>query len=264
MIVRHNERWIVLGDVTNSTEFLYALTHTLEGQKLFEITSHYNALIESMYRTVEHYAPETSTLINTMGDGFLVAGMAGHGTSYIQYEFPGVLQMCYSIKEEVDKYLIQETKSIKTQIEEQTKNQIKLPNLRLKLCVDYGHILTSIGFNRYIGDCINYSSRILSVAFPNEEENSFVLTRRYFGLLPNDIQDIARRDDFTATIEVTNYPRKGDKTTEKICKIPLNHSDFRNILERYLYQYLHDCNLTNGMGKLSKELYERGQRSRRD
>ncbi len=258
MITRFNERWIVLGDITNSTLFFHLLDKITNGKTsdnhlLFDVTHTFNSAIESMYRDVEVAKPENASLGNTMGDGFLVVGFAGHGSSHIKYEFAPTLLMCLQVKRETDKRLAKVRKEICEKIRAILGVNACLPDLKLKLCVHFGYVLTSVGFNRYIGNCINYSARIVSSAFKEKSTNVLVLTDKYFQLLPEDLRKCVSDSKLPEEIELRKYFDKDESALVVIWRIPFDHKDFWRTVGQYRSYY----DPTKDMEFLREKLYSR-------
>lgn len=257
---RFNERWFVLGDIRNSTRFFHALDKTTNNiipgnnDLLFNITHELNSAIESIYRQIEKIRPETASLGNTMGDGFLVVGLAGHGSFYIQYEFTDALLMCYKVKSEADNMLGKISDMISKVIKDKGISlDFSLPDLKLKLCIHFGYVLTSVGFNRYIGDCINYCARVISSAFEDRPTDSLVLTDEYFKLLPKDIQEYAQCSKLSEQIELENYFLKCEENQATIWRIPFGDKNFWNMVRGYDKYY----DPSKDIEKLKKDLYEK-------
>ncbi len=259
---RFNERWIVLGDIRNSARFFYLLdkhtNHKTEGNELlFKVTSMLNLAIECIYQIVEQAKPEKASLGNTMGDGFLVIGFAGHGSPHIAYEFADMLRMCKRVKREADRILAETKGKILEEIEEvmEPGDGVLLPDLELKLCVHSGYVLTSVGFNRYIGDSINRCARVISSAFEEKQTNAIVLTDDYFQLLPRDLGEIASGQCLSEEIRLRNYFERGESDSVTIWRIPFDYETFWETVKDYLRYY----DPTKDMGYLAKKLYSRGK-----
>lgn len=252
-----SERWIILGDVTNSTYFLNLLDSKLEGNVKFATIGRYEDGIERMYLQIQKVIGSTAStaiLGNTMGDGFLVLGMHGHGVPHIQWEFPRVLLACNELKKTLDGILDETIKEIYNL----TRNNIRLPSLKIRICVNQGLIATSLALNRFVGDCINYTARLLSCwnDIVEDDEKVFLLTKGYFDLLPVDLKEKARQAKFEKIINVGNYPEKNQITREVIYKIFIESNETQVIeFWRLVKKYINKLDFVRDMGKLAADLY---------
>jgi len=253
-----SERWIIMGDVKNSTQFLNSLRVNLRGDLLFKTVIRYNYGFEKMYLTVQKSIKSTAMLGNTMGDGFLILGMHGHGDPHIKWEFPNVLVSCRYLKNEIDKILDETKNEI---IKSFNLDNLGLPALSIKLCVNRGLIATNLAFNRVVGDCINYTSRILSCwdNFVEEDERIFLLTEDYFDLLPDDLKKVAEGTKLKQPATILDYPKHGEKDETNVYKIPVDEgSTDPEVLNFWgtFGVYLKKIDFTRDMGKLADDLYK--------
>ena len=263
-ISRFNERWLVLGDVTNSTRFMRLVDQYTNGklddnnELLFKLTHQYNQAIETIYQQVQYEMPEQAALANTMGDGFLAVGLPGHGNPHIQYEFPAVLRMCLVVKEAVDK----EMSTTRSDTEKAIQSKISilphfLAELKLKLCIHTGYIITSVGFNRYVGECINRAARIASNAFKKVSANELVLSDEYFQLLPNDLKSCESVQSEQISLE--NYFEDQEADQVRVWRVPFEWNTFWQLAiapEDSYYEYYGRTH-QDDIAYLQQKLYER-------
>lgn len=228
---QYAERWVVIGDLTNSTEFLFNLDNKLNGEPQGTAISKYSSMIESIYGLAERMLPSGAILANTMGDGFLLLGSQGHGSGHIRYDFPHVLEMCRIIKDRADEIL---RKGIED-IQSRCGSVSPVPLIHLKLCLSFGTVMTTVGHGRHVGDCLNFASRVLSAEQKNVFQHGFAVTEKYRSeILTDAFKETVAKGNYLTEITVKDFPKKGEKKTETITAFPVQDSPLSSLAQAYL------------------------------
>ncbi len=215
------EVWVMLGDITNSTEFFYRLTELGEVNpaKFHHASAFFVGQIGGLFSLVEQtIVPAPGAVLgNTMGDGFLVVGNYGHGSQHITNEAKLVMQMATKIKKGGDELLA------KLKFDVETILKISVPDLRLKIAVNQGFMVIDLKEKRYVGDTINYCSRVSSSAFKGSTEG-IVMTDRFFDVLPQDLKVLM--SPFKKDVKLDHYPSKHDEARPfSVYRFPLEAMD---------------------------------------
>ncbi|MGH9870602.1 MAG: hypothetical protein ACREAA_20890 [Candidatus Polarisedimenticolia bacterium] len=182
-----------MADISRSTEFMHSIKQHCFGigdgnRTFFKMTSVWNEAIETTFRAAELCIPERASLANTMGDGFMVLGSAEHGTEVIRQELPDLIMGSIFLKLVADEALGVAQHDISREISSVVGAQLELPRPRLKIVVGCGHVIQSLSFNRYIGDCINRLARLMVAAFPSDDPvDAIVVEDELFQLLPGHV-----------------------------------------------------------------------------
>lgn len=104
-----SERWILIADVTNTTNFFWELTQIgrRHPKAFFEASGCYATEMDRMFGEMSHLSNDqlVVSLSNTMGDGFLLAGSHGHGNEHIQKEAAKILRLAEYVKRRCDEIL---------------------------------------------------------------------------------------------------------------------------------------------------------------
>lgn len=188
------KHWVLLADVTNSTSFFWALRQaaTLNRAALFEGGPLYAACMESIFGRMANVCSDrlVAHLGNTMGDGFILVGQHGNGSVHITKDAPRALQLARDVKTYCDAELSDVKVRIATLRREKSTPR-ELPDLRMKVTLHHGFIVTMLQGQRFVGDTVNYCARIAGAAFDGWNEG-VVLTKDFFDILPEELkQDVA-------------------------------------------------------------------------
>lgn len=220
-----SERWIIVGDLTGSTEFQWRLwdIHKKSPQAFFDAAFDFartvNTIIDDVKLDMGRRLPRVR-LGNTMGDGFMLVGPDGHGFTHIAKEAGGIIDAASAIKTQLDNNLTDLHKRTSDVLRMNGVEGPELPDLKLKLTIHCGFMVTDpseeprivrtsssikrfIATQRYIGDSINYCYRISSAAFGKDYHHGIVVTEIFGNLQP------LPSDYVRESIKVTNYPRRG-------------------------------------------------------
>lgn len=228
---QYAERWVVIGDLTNSTEFLFNLDNKLKEEPQGAAISKYSSMIESIYGLAERMLPSGAILANTMGDGFLLLGSQGHGSGHIRYEFPHVLEMCRILKSRADEILWKGIEAIQSRC----ASVSPVPQVYLKLCLSFGTVMTTVGHGRHVGNCLNFASRVLSAEQKCIFKHGFAVTEKYRSEILTDIfKETVAKSNYLTTITVNDFPKKGEKRTENITAFPVQDSPLSSLAKAYL------------------------------
>jgi len=225
-----SERWILLADVTDSTQFFWELTQAgvVKPNALFEASGIYSGNMESIFNMMANL-PQGRLVVqlgNTMGDGFILVGRHGHGTIHIAQDAPKVLLLAKLVKEQCDRFLSKVRQSI-IGVLEHHQTPRTLPELRMKVTLHHGYLVTMMCSQRFFGDTVNYCSRVASAAFKGWNEG-IVLTGKFVDVLPQPLQPKVRAHQ--CKIEMY-YPKK-QKQEDLAYRINLSQSDIWSEVEQ--------------------------------
>lgn len=172
-----SERWIILGDITNSTKTLNIISKYEKSKGMhFKLMQVYNETIENIWiyaqKGIHWFGLSGARFANTMGDGFLVLGSYEKGTPLTKEQIPRILIYAKFVKEMSDFFLKELVKIFEKIASTPNKpfilrNEIKANQnpLIMRILIDHGNVYESYLFNRYTGDRINYCSKILNKAY---------------------------------------------------------------------------------------------------
>ncbi|OGL42578.1 MAG: hypothetical protein A2161_05225 [Candidatus Schekmanbacteria bacterium RBG_13_48_7] len=167
------ENWIILGDATDSTLTLNKLSNTKgpDGQLHFPLMNLYNSAFEEIWNEVlikiKYLGLKGARLANTMGDGFLVLGVPETGIMTSGYQMPLILEFAKKIKYTADEILSKLKQNVNNMAEDKIGNILlkENQNLKMRILISHGNVYESFLHNRYMGDSINYGSKILSYIY---------------------------------------------------------------------------------------------------
>jgi class 3 adenylate cyclase len=206
-----SERWILLADVSNSTHFFWELMQAgrQKPDALFKGSSIYSANMESIFGQMANICSDrlVAHLGNTMGDGFILVGRHGHGADHIKKDAPRVLQLASRVKTESDRVLA-DTKQGIGQLLNEMRTPRTLPDIKMKVTLHHGFVVTMMRSQRFFGDTVNYCARIASAAFEQWHEG-VVITKSFLEVLPEVIQ---RHVEPLETIVKIRYPARESTT----------------------------------------------------
>ncbi|MBL7177693.1 MAG: hypothetical protein ISS66_17870 [Desulfobacteraceae bacterium] len=230
-----SERWVLLGDITSSTQFsaeMAAFGAERQEQYLHWATL-FGGLIENMLRVVAKRVSRLPGGIigNTMGDGFLALGVHGHGKPHITRDAAVLLLKMHSIKMDGDLAISDIRDHILANIRKHVGPASSLPELKLKLSLNQGLVITAFAKDekppegdlpterRFVGDTINYCARVGASAFGQWNDSNLVLTKRFFAATPNKLQ--AMLQPYRQQLTVRNYPAKDVHENSEVYVLPL-------------------------------------------
>jgi class 3 adenylate cyclase len=126
---------------------------------------------------------------NTMGDGFILVGRHGHGADHIRRDALRVLQLARTVKTKSEEILAAARQRITERLRDNGVPR-SLPDLKVKVTLHHGFVVTMMQSQRFFGDTVNYCARIASAAFDKWHEG-IVLTEGFLWILPDAIrQDV--------------------------------------------------------------------------
>ncbi|MFH1723101.1 MAG: hypothetical protein ABII00_00615 [Elusimicrobiota bacterium] len=225
------EHWILHGDTTNSTQFFWLLTKAIERDPaLFSrATSAYCTHMEDLFRTAEQLAQTDlpfSRIANTMGDGFFLLGRPGRGSRHITDEASDLLIASRKVKETGDRILASLRDECVGWYPSVTDEAF--PSLELKIVLHQGHLASARLSGHFVGDTVNYCSRVAASAFDDGRTDRIVFTDSLFEVLPEDIKERTRR--YGRPVPVKNYPKKDGPhcplRPREVYGVPLSDDDF--------------------------------------
>jgi class 3 adenylate cyclase len=185
-----SERWILLADLSNSTEFFWNLMEAgkQKPDALFKSSAEYSEQMESIFGNMANRCSNrlVAHLGNTMGDGFLLVGRQGHGADHITSDAPRVLELARIVKEYCDSNLSSAKDRIAAILSDYHVPR-QLPHLKMKVTLHHGYLVTMTCRQRFFGDTVNYCARIASAAF-EDWLDGVVLTTHFFNILPQELQ----------------------------------------------------------------------------
>lgn len=235
-----SERWVLLGDLTSSTEFsakLAKIGATHPAEHLHWVTL-FSGLVENLLRVIAKrvYNLPGASIGNTMGDGFLAFGVHGHGSPHITEDAIPLLSEMRGIKLDGDLAISHARAQIVADIRKHINEEFALPELKLKLSVNQGLVITVFAREknppegelpkerRFVGDTINYCARVGSSAFSELDDRHLILTNRFFSVAPDNLQELVR--PFRTPITIDSYPSKKQKETSEIYPVPVDDQQF--------------------------------------
>jgi class 3 adenylate cyclase len=218
-----SERWILLADVTNSTHFFWELKEAgrQKPNALFKSSSLYSGHMEAIFNMVANGWKNwiEMELGNTMGDGFILVGRHGHGMDHIRQDAPRVLELAREVKTECDSTLSRVKDSILEILEKQDVPR-QLPDLKMKVTLHHGYLVTMMQSQRFFGDTVNYCARVASAAF-KDWNAGVVLTKEFVDVLPESIRSEVSK--LSVPIEI-RYPKK-EIAKDKAYRIDLSNDE---------------------------------------
>ena len=225
-----SERWVLLADVTNSTQFFWELCRAREKDPdaLFKSSNIYASSMEGIFKAVEKL-PQNNLAAqpgNTTGDGFILLGRHGHGDTHIRADAIKLLLLGKSIKEICDDHLSKARQKIDDVLSQYQASR-SLPKLKMKVTINHGYFVTVMRSQRFFGDTINYCSRVASAAFENRDEG-IVLTKKFANVLPEPLRSKVKACQHE--IEIC-YPKKRPEE-DTAYRISLSQSDIWSEIEQ--------------------------------
>jgi len=220
----------LLADVTDSTRFFWELTEAgkIKPDALFETSCIYSGNMESIFNIMAKLPQHRliAKLGNTMGDGFILVGRHGHGATHIKEDAVQVLSLAKLVKEQCDPILARTLQDIDDTLKHHKTPRI-LPELKMKITLHHGYLVTMMRSQRFFGDTVNYCERVASAAFKGWNEG-VVLTDKFVDVLPEPLQDRVRAHQHE--IEMC-YPRN-QKEKDSAYRISLSQSDIWSEVEQ--------------------------------
>ena len=203
-----SERWILLADVTNSTHFFWELAQAgaAKPDALFETSCIYSGNMESIFSMMANVPEDwlVAKLGNTMGDGFILVGRHGHGAAdHIREDAAKVLYLAKCVKEQCDSILDRIRQTVSETLSRHGTDR-ELPELKMKVTLHHGYLVTMKRSERFFGDTVNYCARVASAAFAGWSDG-VVLTGKFLDVLQGPLRDRVRGLEHSITLR---YPKK--------------------------------------------------------
>lgn len=219
-----SEGWILLADVTNSTHFFWELAEAGRQKRdaFFKTSSMYSGNMEGIFNMMTNtIIPQhrlEARLGNTMGDSFIIVGRYGHGDAHIREDAAKILLLAKEVKNQCDGLLDHARKCVEEVLQHYGVHR-ELPELKIKVTLHHGYLVTISKNQRFFGDTVNYCARIASAAFSDWNEG-IVLTKKFLQVLPESVHGSVKKLRHDVSIR---YPKK-EEANHQVYRIGLSES----------------------------------------